>query len=82
MPSLDGLPTCPRQAINLLPRAVSEHRLDTPRGAKDVKRFGETVIVDQAGVDGEDAHEQDQIAPIEEDVPHLAQEKRVSVSGF
>lgn len=66
----------PQQPINLLPRAVSEHRLDAPRGAKDVKRFGEAVVVDQAGIDGEDAHEQNQVAPIEEGVPDLAQESK------
>lgn len=74
---MDGQPTStPWQAVNLLPRAISEHRLDTPRGSKDVKRFGEAVIVDQAGVDGEYAHEQDQVTPIEEGVPDLAQGNR------
>lgn len=66
----------PRQAINLLPCAIPEHRLDAPRGPKDVKRLGEAVIVDQAGVDGEDAHEQDQVAPVEEGVPDLVQENK------
>lgn len=58
--------------VNLLPRAISEHGSDTPRRTKDVERLGEAVVVNQARVDGEDAHKEDQIAPVEEGVPNLA----------
>jgi hypothetical protein len=44
------------QAVNLPPCAIPEHGPDTPRRTKDVKRLGEAIIVDQARVDGEDAH--------------------------
>lgn len=65
----------PALSINLLPRAISEHGLDTPRRAEDVERLGEAVVVNQARVNGEDTHEQDEIAPIEESVPDLASER-------
>lgn len=41
----------------LLPRAISEHGPNAPGRAEDVERLGEAVVVDQARVDGEDAHE-------------------------
>lgn len=51
-----------------------------PGRAKDIERFGEAVIVDKAGVHGEYAHEQDQVAPTEEGVPDLQGEKAVPVT--
>lgn len=51
-----------------------------PGRAKDVERFGEAVIVDEASVHGEYAHEQDQIAPAEKSVPDLQGEKAVLVT--
>lgn len=51
-----------------------------PGRAKDVERFGEAVIVDEAGVHGEYAHEQDQVAPTEKRVPDLQEEKAVPVT--
>lgn len=66
---------------NLPPRAISEHGLDTPGGAEDVQRLGEAVIIDQARIDGEDAHEKDEVAPMEEGVPNLAPgRQRITVS--
>ena len=68
---------------NLPPCAISEHGLDTPGRAEDVQRLGEAVVVDQARVDGEDAHEKDEVAPMEEGVPNLAPgSQRTTVSGL
>lgn len=66
----------PSLSVNLLPRAISEHGLDAPRRAKDVERLGEAVVVNHPRVNREDAHEQDEIAPVEEGVPDLASEKQ------
>lgn len=63
-------------SVNLLPRAISEHGSDTPRRAEDVERLGEAVVVNQARVDGEDAHKENQIASMEEGVPDLPQGDR------
>lgn len=60
-----------RLCPNLLPGAVPEHGLDAPGRAEDVERLGEAVIVDQARVDGEDAHKEDEVAAVEEGVPDL-----------
>ena len=38
-----------------------------PRRAEDVDRLGEDIVVDEAGVDGEQAHQQDDVATAEED---------------
>lgn len=62
----------PSLSVNLLPCAISEHGLDTPRRAEDVESLGEAVVVNQTRVNGEDSHEQDEIAPVEESVPDLA----------
>lgn len=57
--------------MNLLPRAISKHGPDAPRRAEDVEGLGEAVVVNEARVNGEDAHEEDEIAPVEEGVPDL-----------
>lgn len=66
----------PPLSVNLPPCAISEHWSDTPRRAEDIERLGEAVIVNQARVDGEDAHKENQIASMEEGVPDLAQGDR------
>lgn len=66
----------PPLSVNLLPCAISEHGLDTPRRAKDVESLGEAVVINHPRVNGEDAHEEDEIAPVEEGVPDLASEKQ------
>jgi hypothetical protein len=38
---------------------------------KDVHRLGEDVVVDEPGVDGEDPHERDEVATVEEVIPDL-----------
>lgn len=53
------------------PHFSTEHGLHVPCRTKDVKGLWETVIVYQAGVDGEQAHQQDDITPFEERVPDL-----------
>lgn len=67
--------------MNLLPRAISEHGLDAPGRAKDVESLGEAVVVNEARVNGEDAHEEDKVAPMEEGVPDLAWETQKQLSG-
>lgn len=51
-----------------------------PGRTKEVEWFGEAVIVDEASVHGEYAHEQDQVAPAEKGVPDLQGEKAVPVT--
>ena len=45
--------------------------LDPPGGSEDVDGLGEDVVVDQAGVDGEETHEEDDVPATEEDRPDL-----------
>lgn len=73
----------PPLSVNLLPRAISEHGPDAPRRAEDVESLGEAVVVNEARVNGEDAHEEDEIAPVEEGVPDLAsgRQRGLSVSS-
>ena len=42
-----------------------------PRRTEDVDGLGKDVVVDEAGVDGEDGHEEDQVPAAEEDLPDL-----------
>lgn len=51
-----------------------------PGRTKEVEWFGEAVIVDEASVHGEYAHEQDQVAPAEKRVPDLQGEKAEPVT--
>jgi len=39
-----------------------EHGSDTPPGAEHVERLGEAVVVDEAGVHGEQPHQQNDVA--------------------
>ena len=45
--------------------------LGTPVGTEDVHGLAEDVVVDEAGVDREDAHQEDDVAASEEDVEDL-----------
>lgn len=54
-----------------LPHVSSEHGFHTPPRAKDVDGLGEAVVVYQARVDGEQAHHEDDVTPLEECVPDL-----------
>ena len=47
-----------------------------PGRAEDVDRFGEDVVVDEAGVDGEQAHQQDDVAAAKEDGGDLSEAGR------
>lgn len=51
-----------------------------PGRTKEVEWFGEAVIVDEASVHGEYAHEQDEVAPTEKGVPDLQGEKAAPVT--
>ena len=42
-----------------------------PGGAEDVEGFGEDIVVDEPGVDGEDSHEEDDVATSEDHTEHL-----------
>ena len=42
-------------------------RRNVPSGVEQVQRLGEKVVVDEASIHGEDAHEQDDVATEEED---------------
>lgn len=44
---------------------------DPPTRAEHVNGLGEDVVVEEAGVDGEERHEQDDVAAAEEDLPDL-----------
>ena len=44
---------------------------DLPGGTKYVHRLREDVIVDQPCVDREDAHQEDDVAAVEEVIPYL-----------
>lgn len=50
----------------LLRVAGAVHGRHVPPGAKEVHRLGEAIIVDEAGVHGEQPHQQQDVAAIEE----------------
>lgn len=56
---------------NSRPLLICEHSLDAPARAKYIERLGETVVVNQPGVDGEEPHHQDDVTPVEERRPYL-----------
>lgn len=55
----------------LLPHLCCEHGFHTPSRAKDVQGLGETVVIYEASVDGEQAHHQDDVSPLKERIPDL-----------
>lgn len=61
---------------------MSEHSLDAPARAKYIKRLGETVVVNEAGVDGKKPHHQDDVATAEKRSPYLRAMKMISLSWF
>lgn len=57
---------------NSRPRSVwMEHGSDAPRGSKDVEGLGEAVVVDEASVYGEEAHQEYNVASIHQHVNQL-----------
>lgn len=56
---------------NSRPLLISEHSLNAPARAEYVEGLGETVIVYQAGVNGEKPHHQDDVTSAEERRPYL-----------
>lgn len=43
-------------STDLLPLILVEHGFDAPPGPEQVQRFGETVVIDGAGVNRENTH--------------------------
>lgn len=56
---------------NSRPLLICEHSLDAPARSKYVERLGETVVVNQPGVDREEPHHQDDVTSVEERRPYL-----------
>ena len=50
---------------------VDEHGPHAPPGAEHVEGLGEAVVVDEAGVDGEQPHQQDDVAAGKHHVEYL-----------
>lgn len=50
-------------------------RSNVPRRTKDVEGFGEDVVVDDAGVDGEQTHQQQDVSTTKENIPDLRKER-------
>lgn len=67
------LGTAPLSGSQLYSRPVApgEHGPHTPGGAEHVEGLGEAVVVDEASVDGEESHQQDDVAPAEHHGEHL-----------
>lgn len=49
----------------------AKHGSDAPSRAKHVEWLGEAVVVNDTGVDGEDPHQQDDVATSKHHVEHL-----------
>lgn len=49
----------------------TEHWPDTPTRTKHVQGLGEAVVVNDASVDREDPHQEDDVAPSKDHVEHL-----------
>lgn len=60
------------------PLLICEHSLDAPARTKDVERLGETVVVNQSGVDGKEPHHQDDVTSVEKGHPYLRDPQRHS----
>lgn len=58
-------------AANSRPLLICEHGFHAPAGAKYIERLGETVIVNQPGVDRKNPHHQDDVTTVEERRPYL-----------
>lgn len=61
---------------HLRPLLIGEHGLNAPSGPKYIYRLGETVIVNESGVDGEEPHHEDDVSPMEEHHPYLGSKGR------
>ena len=49
--------------------------------SKDVEGLGEAVVVDEARVNGEQPHHEDDVAALKQDVPDLREHKHNSVTA-
>lgn len=57
-----------------------KHGPHAPARAENIQRLGEAVVVDDPGVDGEDPHQQDDVAARKHHVEHLSQKSRSNQS--
>lgn len=57
-----------------------KHGPHAPARAENIQRLGEAVVVDDPGVDGEDPHQQDDVAARKHHVEHLPQKSRSNQS--
>ena len=61
---------------NLRPVVYIEHRPYAPGWPKDIKRLGKAVIIDEASVDGEHAHQQNDVPAAEYSAEHLGARRK------
>ena len=57
--------------VSLRPDSVLKHGLDVPCRVEGAEATAEALVVDGPRVDGEQAHEQDEVAPSEHHLPDL-----------
>lgn len=55
----------------------AKHGPNAPSRAKHIEGFGEAVVVNDASVDGKQAHQQDDVATGKDHVEHLQRQKAV-----
>lgn len=60
---------------------AAEHGTNAPSRAKHVEGFGEAVVVNDASVDGKEAHQQDDVATGKDHVEHLQTQSSPTSSG-
>lgn len=53
------------------PSWLADHRSNTPTRWKDCSSFAEALVINEAGVDGEGTHKQDEVAAFKEHLPYL-----------
>lgn len=58
----------------------AKHGPNTPSRTEHVERFGEAVVVNDAGVDGKNPHQQDDVATSKHHVEHL--QRHETTSGY
>lgn len=53
------------------PSWLADHRSNTPTRWKDCSSFAKALVINEAGVDGEGTHQQDEVAAFKEHLPYL-----------
>lgn len=64
---------------NLRPIISIEHWPYAPGWPEDIKRLGKAIIVDEASVDGEDTHQQNNVPATEHSAEHLGARRKMSM---